>query len=55
VMLPPEAYERLIRESVPRKIAGEPKRELSSIMQDAIDTYFTGSPDKNSDCLSCPA
>ena len=40
VMLPPEIYERLIRESTRRKIAGEPKREVSSMMRDAIELYF---------------
>ena len=40
VMLPPEFYERLIRESTRRKIAGESNGEVSSMMRDAIICYF---------------
>jgi hypothetical protein len=40
VMLPPDHYERLIRESARRKIAGEPDYQLSSILRTAITRYF---------------
>jgi hypothetical protein len=40
VMLPPDHYERLIRESARRKIAGEPNYQLSSILRTAITRYF---------------
>ena len=36
VMLPPDNYEWLVRESVRRKIAGEPDYQLSSILRKAI-------------------
>jgi hypothetical protein len=40
VMLPPDSYERLIRESVRRKIAGEPDCQVSCMLRDAIIRYF---------------
>jgi len=40
VMLPPDHYERLIRESARRKIAGEPDYQLSCILRTAISRYF---------------
>jgi hypothetical protein len=40
VMLPPDDYEWLIRESVRRKIAGEPDYQVSSILGKAITRYF---------------
>jgi hypothetical protein len=40
VMLPPDSYERLIRESVRRKIAGERDSQVSCMLRDAIARYF---------------
>ncbi len=40
VSLPPEAYERLIRESTRRKIAQEPNRQLSSLLREAVMDYL---------------
>jgi len=38
--LPPKIYERLVRESARRKIAGEPNQLLSAILRDAITQYL---------------
>jgi hypothetical protein len=40
VMLPPDDYEWLIRESVRRKISGEADYQVSSILRAAITRYF---------------
>ena len=40
ITLPPDAYERLIRESARRKIAGEPNQLLSSLLREAVDDYL---------------
>lgn len=40
VTLPPEAYERLIRESTRRKIANEPNGQLSSLLREAVMDYL---------------
>jgi hypothetical protein len=40
VMLPPDDYEWLVRESVRRKIAGEPDYQVSCILRKAINRYF---------------
>jgi hypothetical protein len=41
VMLPPDLYEQLIQESARRRIAGEPNRELSSMLREAVNDYFS--------------
>ena len=40
VTLPRDAYERLMEESVRRKIAGEPNQLLSALVREAADGYF---------------
>jgi hypothetical protein len=40
VMLPPDDYEWLIRESARRKIAGEADYQVSCILRKAIARYF---------------
>ncbi len=40
VTLPPEVYERLIRESTRRKIAQEPNQQLSSLLREAVMDYL---------------
>ena len=40
VTLPPNAYERLIRESARRKIAGEPNQLLSALLREAVADYL---------------
>jgi hypothetical protein len=42
VLLPPDAYERLIRESARRKIAKEPNRQISAMLREAVRSYFAG-------------
>jgi hypothetical protein len=43
ITLPLEAYERLMEESVRRKIAGEPNQLLSALVREAASCYFDGS------------
>jgi hypothetical protein len=40
VTVPPEIYERLVRESARRKIAGEPNRLLSALLREAVTQYL---------------
>ena len=40
VTVPPEIYERLVRESARRKIAGEPNQLLSALLREAITRYL---------------
>lgn len=40
VTLPPAAYEKLVRESARRKIAGEPDQLLSALVREAITEYL---------------
>ncbi len=40
VTLPPELYERLIRESARRKIAGEPNQLVSALLREAVTQYL---------------
>ena len=40
VTLPPGIYERLIRESARRKIAGEPNQLLSALLREAVVRYL---------------
>ena len=40
VTLPPEVYERLVRESARRKIAGEPNQLLSAVLREAVTRYL---------------
>ena len=40
VTLPPEAYERLVRESARRKIAGERDQLLSALVREAVIEYL---------------
>jgi hypothetical protein len=40
VTLPPEIYERLVRESARRKIAGEPNQLLSAMLREAVSLYL---------------
>jgi hypothetical protein len=40
ITLPPEIYERLIRESARRKIAGEPNQLLSALLREAVYQYL---------------
>jgi hypothetical protein len=38
--VPPEIYERLLRESARRKIAGEPNQLLSGLLREALYEYL---------------
>jgi len=40
VTIPPEVYERLVRESARRKIAGEPNQLLSALVREAVIEYL---------------
>lgn len=40
VTVPPEIYERLVRESARRKIAGEPNQLLSALLREAVTRYL---------------
>lgn len=40
VTLSPEAYERLVKESARRKIAGEPNQLLSAMLREAVNRYL---------------
>lgn len=40
VTVPPEVYERLVRESARRKIAGEPNQLLSALLREAVTRYL---------------
>jgi hypothetical protein len=40
VTVPPGIYERLIRESARRKIAGEPNQLLSALLREAVVRYL---------------
>jgi hypothetical protein len=42
ITLPPEIYERLVRESARRKIAGEPDHLLSAMLREAARRYLDG-------------
>jgi hypothetical protein len=46
VTVPPEAYERLVRESARRKIAAEPNQLLSALVREAIFEYLKGIGEK---------
>ncbi len=39
--LPPESYEKLIHESVRRKLAGEPNQLLSALLREAVTLYLS--------------
>lgn len=40
VTVPPAIYERLVRESARRKIAGEPNQLLSALLREAVTLYL---------------
>jgi hypothetical protein len=40
ITVPPEIYERLVRESARRKIAGEPNQLLSALLREAVTRYL---------------
>ena len=40
VSVPQEIYERVIRESVRRKIAGEPNQLISNLLREALTKYL---------------
>ena len=40
ITMPPEAFEKLVRESARRKIAGEPNQLLSALVREAIIQYL---------------
>jgi hypothetical protein len=40
VSVPQEIYERLVRESVRRKIAGEPNQLVSNLLREALTKYL---------------
>jgi hypothetical protein len=42
ITIPPEAYEKLVRESARRKIAGEPNQLLSALVREAVIQYLKG-------------
>ena len=40
ITIPPEAYEKLVKESARRKIAGEPNQLLSALVREAVIEYL---------------
>jgi transcriptional regulator of met regulon len=44
VTVPPDVYERLVRESARRKIAGEPNQMLSALLREAVYEYLDRRP-----------
>jgi hypothetical protein len=40
ITVPPEIYERLVKESARRKIAGEPNHMVSALLREAITKYL---------------
>jgi hypothetical protein len=40
ITVPPEIYERLVRESARPKIAGEPNQLLSALLREAVTKYL---------------
>jgi transcriptional regulator of met regulon len=40
VSVPQEIYERVVRESVRRKIAGEPNQLISNLLREALTKYL---------------
>jgi len=40
VTVPPEIYERLVKESARRKIAGEPNQMVSAVLREAVSLYL---------------
>ena len=40
ITIPPEAYEKLVKESARRKIAGAPNRLLSALVREALTQYL---------------
>ncbi len=40
VTVPPDVYEKLVRESARRKIAGEPNQLLSALLREAVYEYL---------------
>jgi transcriptional regulator of met regulon len=40
VTVPPDVYEKLVRESARRKIAGEPNQLLSALLREAVYDYL---------------
>ena len=40
VTVPPEVYERLLKETTRRKIAGEPNQLLSGLVREAVTQYL---------------
>ena len=40
ITLPPDAYEKLVREAARRKIAGEPNHLLSALLREAVNHYM---------------
>ena len=40
VTVPPDVYERLVRESARRKIAGEPNQLISALLREAVYKYL---------------
>jgi len=45
ITLPLRAYEKLMEESVRRKIAGEPNRLLSAMIREAASNYLLEAPE----------
>ena len=46
--LPPDAYEKLVRESARRKIAQEPNGPLSAVLREAVMDYLRRAQDEPS-------
>jgi hypothetical protein len=44
ITVPQDLYERLIRESARRKIAGAPNQMLSALFREALSQYLEGLP-----------
>ena len=42
ITIPPEAYEKLVRESTRRKLAREPNQLMSALVREAVVQYLKG-------------
>ena len=46
VIVPPDCYERLVREAARRKVAGDPNPWLSAMVREAVSEYLSHSDSK---------
>jgi transcriptional regulator of met regulon len=51
ITLPHDVYQRLMEESVTRKIAGAPNQTMSALLREALSLYFEKRPVTNGTAL----